>query len=122
MSDVPHRNYIFHLTNILKDESQNITKYVKKYIEFLRNAVVEIENRKFPRVIVKLFKEINKGDDPIGLNTGELVHALNLSWKPTGRLIVKKTAKPRVFIIRFSNVVDLMLLSTLSQTELRVSF
>ncbi|KAI3947134.1 hypothetical protein MKW92_017655 [Papaver armeniacum] len=103
MSDVPSRNYIFHLTSILEDETQNITKSVKKYIEFLRNAAVDIENRKFPSVIVKLFKKIKKGENPRGLNTGELVHALNLSWKPTGRLIVKKTVDPRVFIIRFSN-------------------
>ncbi|KAI3892396.1 hypothetical protein MKX03_012614 [Papaver bracteatum] len=100
MSDVPHRNYI------LEDESQSITKYVKKYIEFLRNNAVKIENRRFPRVIVNLFKEIKKGDDPRGLSTRELVHALNLSWKPTGRLIVKKIADPKVFIIIFSNAAD----------------
>ncbi|KAI3947309.1 hypothetical protein MKW92_005974, partial [Papaver armeniacum] len=106
MSDVASRNYIFHLTRILEDETQNITKSVKKYIKFLRNAAVDTENRKFPSVIVKLFKEIKKGENPRGLNTGELVHALNLSWKPTGRLIVKKTADPTVFIIRFSNAAD----------------
>ncbi|KAI3836973.1 hypothetical protein MKW98_005306, partial [Papaver atlanticum] len=76
------------------------------YIEFLRDASIAIEKRKYPRVIVKLFKEIKKGDDPRGLKTGELVYALNMSWSPTGRIIVRKTADPKVFTIRFSNAVD----------------
>ncbi|KAI3878894.1 hypothetical protein MKX03_003015, partial [Papaver bracteatum] len=96
MSEVPTRNYIFHIISILEDETQTMT----------RNVVVDIENRKFPRVIVKLFKEIKQGGDPRCLKTGELVHAFNLSWKPTGRLVVRKTADPKVFIIRFSNAAD----------------
>ncbi|KAI3959723.1 hypothetical protein MKW98_018823, partial [Papaver atlanticum] len=85
MSDVPTRNYIAHLSDVLEDQTQPLSQSLKYYIEFLRDASIAIENRKFPRVIVKLFKEIKKGDDPRGLKTSEMLYALNNSWSPTGR-------------------------------------
>ncbi|KAI3909768.1 hypothetical protein MKW98_014185 [Papaver atlanticum] len=35
-----------------------------------------------------------------------MAYDLNMSWSPTGRIIIKNTADPRVFIIRFSNAGD----------------
>ncbi|KAI3945801.1 hypothetical protein MKW98_023075 [Papaver atlanticum] len=106
MSDVPTRNYIAHLTEVLEDQVQPLSTSLRYYVEFLRDASEAIEKRRYPRVIVKLFKEIKKADDPRGLKTGEMAYALNMAWSPTGRIIIRKTADPKIFIIRFSNAAD----------------
>lgn len=106
MSDVPTRNYIAHLIEVLEDQVQPLSTSKKYYVEFLRAAAEAIEKRRYPRVIVKLFKEIKKGDDPRGLKTGELAYALNMAWSPTGRIIIRKTVDPKISIIRFSNAAD----------------
>ncbi|RZC50050.1 hypothetical protein C5167_018478 [Papaver somniferum] len=35
-----------------------------------------------------------------------MAYALNMAWSPTGKIIIKKIADPRVFIIRFSYACD----------------
>ncbi|KAI3878175.1 hypothetical protein MKX03_029418, partial [Papaver bracteatum] len=96
-------------TKVLEDTVQPLSKSFKYYVEFLRDAAVAIEKRRYPRLIVKLFKEIKEGDDPRGLKTGELTFALNQSWSPNGRIIVRKTAQMQLMLV---------LLSTPFQTEL----
>ncbi|KAI3908847.1 hypothetical protein MKW98_029397 [Papaver atlanticum] len=106
MSDIPTENYIAHLSSFLEDQDNPLSDSFRYYIEFLRFATIQIEQRKFPRVVVKFFKEKKKKDNPRGLRVGELSYALNMAWSPTGKLIIKKTTDPKVFIIRFSNAGD----------------
>ncbi|KAI3848763.1 hypothetical protein MKX03_011377, partial [Papaver bracteatum] len=40
------------------------------------------------------------------MRVGEMAYALNMALSPTGRIIIKKIADPRVFTIRFSNASD----------------
>ncbi|KAI3952211.1 hypothetical protein MKW98_005906 [Papaver atlanticum] len=106
MSDVRTNDYLAHLTSFIDDQDNPLSYSFRYYLEFLRFVTIQIEQKKFPRVVVKLFKEIKKNDVPRGLRVGEMSYALNMAWSPTGRIIIKKTADPRVFIIRFSNVGD----------------
>lgn len=79
MYDIPTNNYIAHLTRIIEDQENPLTSLLKSYLEFLRFATRKIQQRKFPRLVVKLFKEIKQGDDPRGLRVGELAYALNMA-------------------------------------------
>ncbi|KAI3833529.1 hypothetical protein MKW98_024528 [Papaver atlanticum] len=106
MSDIPTENYLAHLNEILHDQTQPLSNSFRYYVEFLRNTANLIDKGRFTRVIVKLFKEIKKGDDPRGLKIGEMLFALNNAWKPTSRLIIQKTSDPKIFIIRFTNASD----------------
>ncbi|KAI3858087.1 hypothetical protein MKW98_029561, partial [Papaver atlanticum] len=106
MSDIPTENYIAHLTSFLNNEDTPLPPSFRYYIDFLRTSAILIDHRKYARVVVKLFKEIKKKDDSRGLKVGEITFALNIAWAPTGRLIIKKTKDPKVFIIKFSNPSD----------------
>ncbi|KAI3912724.1 hypothetical protein MKW92_047169, partial [Papaver armeniacum] len=86
------------------DESLN--GLIRKHVEFLRLAALMIQEGKFSRVIVKLYKEIKGSDNPRGLRIDEMAFALNRDWSTMGRLIIRKTADPQVFIIRFSQGSD----------------
>ncbi|KAI3912170.1 hypothetical protein MKW92_046538, partial [Papaver armeniacum] len=106
MSDIPTENYLAHLNEILDDQTQPLSSSFRYYVEFLRNSANLIDKGRFTRIIVKLFKEIKRGDDPRGMKIGEMLFALNNAWQPTGRIIIQKTADPKIFIIRFTNASD----------------
>ncbi|KAI3938105.1 hypothetical protein MKW98_018661 [Papaver atlanticum] len=106
MSEIPTDNYLVHLNEIIEDQVQPLSNSFRYYAEFLRDTANLIDKGRFTRVIVKKFKEIKKHDDPRGLKIGEMLFALNNAWQPTGRLIIQKTADPKIFIIRFTNAWD----------------
>ncbi|KAI3895963.1 hypothetical protein MKW98_025754 [Papaver atlanticum] len=106
MLDIPTENYLAHLNEIIEDQVQPLSNSFRYYAEFLRDTANLIDKGRFTRVIVKLFKEIKKNDDPRGLKIGEMLFALNNAWQPTGHFIIQKTADPKIFIIRFTNAGD----------------
>ncbi|RZC81621.1 hypothetical protein C5167_044204 [Papaver somniferum] len=78
--------------NPLEDQAcyNTLNNYIAHLISFLEDQ----------------YNPLTKKDDPEGLIVGEMEFALNQAWSPIGRLIIKKTSNPKVFIIRFTNASD----------------
>ncbi|KAI3888012.1 hypothetical protein MKX03_023903, partial [Papaver bracteatum] len=72
----------------------------------MRIAAISIEGGKYPRLVGKLFKKLLPTDDPRGLRVDEMPYAINLIWLPVGRIIIKKTPDPQVFVFRFTTTGD----------------